>query len=306
VSQQFLRAATLIVDDGTTGIDMSNLHFKFSLKQWDLQTPNTCQIRVYNVSSQTANKVQKQFSKIVLQAGYQGNVGTIFAGTLVQARTGRESPVDTYMDLSGADGDPALNYAVVSVAMAAGSSFADRVNAIAQAMGEYGVTLGYVAPLPSGTLPRGKTMHGMARDHLRDLCFATDTTFFITNGVLNIIPRQGALPGPAIQLNSATGMIGFPEQTEEGIQIRCLLNPNIKVGGLVQINNGDIQKAQLSLGISGATQNAFLPSITEDGLYRVMVCEHSGDTRGQEWYTDMICVALGTPTPQPLVYRGYS
>jgi len=309
MSQQFLRAATLVVADGVSGRDLSNLHFKFSLKQRNLQTPNTCQIRVYNVSDDTANQVQKQFSKIILQAGYQGgDIGTIFSGSLVQVRRGRESPVDTYLDISGADGDLAMNFATVNTSLAAGSSFKDHLNVIAQAMGQHGVTLGYVGPLSSGTLPRGKTMSGMARDYLRDLCFANDSTFFIQNGVLNVVPHEGSLPGAAIELNSATGMIGFPEQTEEGIQIRCLLNPNIKIGGLVKINNADVQQAALNLSYTGARQNALLPKIStaDDGLYRVIVSEHSGDTRGQEWYSDLICIAQGTPTTRALVSRGYT
>jgi hypothetical protein len=306
MGQQFLRAASLVVADRATGLDLSSLHFKFSIKQWDLQTPNTCQIRVYNVSDQTANKIQKQFSQVILQCGYQdGDLGTIFAGTLVQARKGRESPVDTYVDISGADGDEALNFAVVNTALAAGSSFSDRINALIQAMGGSGVTLGYVGPLPSGVLPRGKTMFGMARDHLRDLAFASDMTWSIQNGVLQLVPLTGSLPGTAVVLNSATGMIGFPEQTEEGIQVRCLLNPQIKVGGQVQINNADIQQAQLNLGVSGANQNSFLPSITDDGVYKVVVCEHSGDTRGQEWYSDLICIAVGQGATPGLVSRGY-
>lgn len=307
MTQQFLRAASLVVADKLSGIDLSQLHIKFSIKQWDLQTPNTCQIRVYNVADNTAQRVQKEFSQVILQCGYQGgDLGTIFQGTLVQVRRGRESPVDTYLDLSGADGDEALNFAVVNTAIAAGSSFKDRITALTQAMAPYGVTLGNVPDLPSGGLPRGTTKLGMARDHLRDIAFATDTTFFIQNGVLHFIPREGSLPGTAIELNSATGLIGFPEQTEDGIQVRALLDPQIKIGGQVKINNADILQAQLNLSATGANQNAFLPSIADDGLYRVVVCEHSGDTRGNEWYSDLICVALGQGTTPGLVSRGYS
>ena len=30
----------------------------------------------------------------------------------------------------------------------------------------------------------------------------------------------------------------------------------------------------------------------QKGLYYVMVANHTGDTRGQNWYTDMTCLAV--------------
>lgn len=304
MTQQYLRKIQLVVADDAKGIDLSNLHIKFAIKQWDLQTPNVLQCRVYNVADTTAAQIQKEFSKIILSAGYEsGELGTIFDGTLVQVRKGRESPVDTYVDLSGADGDIALNFGTIQAALKAGSSYSDRVDVLAKAMG---VKKGYIAPLPNDTLPRGKTMFGMARDHLRDLAMATDTNYSIQNGVLQILPRNGALPDETIELNSATGMIGFPEQTEDGIQVKSLLNSRVKVGSKVKINNADIQSAELGLSLSSFQSNAFLPSIAADGLYRTLVVEHSGDTRGQEWYTDMTCLALGQASTPGLIARGYS
>jgi hypothetical protein len=307
VTAQYLRQVSLVVADGIDGLDLSQLHIKFQIRQFDLQTNNTCQIRVYNVSDNTAQLVQKEFSRVILQGGYEGSdIGTIFDGTLVQVRRGRESPVDTYLDISGSDGDLAGNFSIISTALAAGSSFSDRVSALTSALSSNGVTSGYVAPLPSGTLPRGKTMFGMARDHLRDLAFATDTKWSIQNGQLQIIPLEGYLPDEAVVLTSATGMIGLPEQTQDGIKVRCLLNPKIKIGAQVQIDNASIQQAQLSLSVSGANANAQLPSIADDGFYRVVVCEHSGDTRGNEWYSDLICIALGQGVTPGLVSRGYT
>ena len=304
MTRQYLRKVSLVVADDLKSIDLSQLHIKFQIRQWDLQTPNTAQVRVYNCADATANQVQKEFSTMVLQAGYEGgDLGTIFQGTLVQVRRGRESPVDTYLDLSGADGDPEMNFAVVSTALAAGSSFMDRVNALSQALG---VPQGYVPPLPDATLPRGRTLFGMAKDHMRDLAAATDTRWSVQNGQLVMVPLTASVPGDAVVLNSATGLIGFPEQTQDGIQVRSLLNTQITVGRTVQINNKDILQAQLSLSATGANQNAFLPSIALDGLYRVVVVEHSGDTRGQEYYTDMICINSTQGATPGLVQRGYS
>ena len=45
-----------------------------------------------------------------------------------------------------------------------------------------------------------------------------------------------------------------------------------------------------------------LAQVSTDGLYRVFVAEHSGDTRGSEWYTDLTCLAVNPQTQQVADY----
>ncbi len=304
MERQYLRKASLVVVDGRQGLDLSQLHLKFNIRQGDLQTPNSAVIRVYNLSDARAKQIQKEFTRVILQAGYEtANYGVVFDGSIVQVRRGRESATDTYLDIIAADGDEAINFAVVSTAIAAGSTFKDRVDALSKAMG---VTQGHIADLPAGSLPRGKTIYGMARDHLRDVAFSTDTKWSVQNGELQIIPLNGYLPGEAVVLSANTGLIGMPEQTQDGIRVRCLLNSRIKVGGRVQIDNKSIQQAHLDLSVQGSASNAFLPSISDDGFYRVVVNGMDGDTRGGSWYSDMICIAMNEAVPPSLVARGYS
>jgi hypothetical protein len=52
-------------------------------------------------------------------------------------------------------------------------------------------------------------------------------------------------------------------------------------------------------------QNAFLPRVTDDGFYRTIVAEHSGDTRGNDFYTDLTCIALDDGVTPGLVAKGY-
>jgi len=37
--------------------------------------------------------------------------------------------------------------------------------------------------------------------------------------------------------------------------------------------------------------------INSDGLYYVMRAEHTGDTRGTNWYTDLTCLAVDATAP---------
>ncbi|WP_258181637.1 hypothetical protein [Burkholderia cenocepacia] len=72
--EQFGRKVSLIIGfDSGESLDLSELRIVFRVQRGDLQTPNQARIRVYNVSETTARRAQKEFTRVVLQAGYEGN-----------------------------------------------------------------------------------------------------------------------------------------------------------------------------------------------------------------------------------------
>jgi len=307
MSRLYKRKVTLRVGDAAgEGLDLSALRIRFQVRQWDLLTPNTANIRVWNLSDETALQIDREFTRVVLEAGYEeGPFGTIFDGSIIQAKRGRENATDSYVDIVAGDGDQAYNYAIINTSLAAGSTAADRLDVLTKAFGEHGVRPGFAPEMPKNALPRGKVMFGMARDHLRSLGHSTETKPFVQNGELQLVPLGGVIPGPALVLTADTGMVGIPEQTHDGIHVRCLLNPEIKMGRAVQIDNASINRAPLSLSLQGQLQNAFLPRVADDGFYRVIVAEHHGDTRRDEFYSDLTCIAIGDPVTMELVNKGY-
>lgn len=298
MSQLFGRKASLVVAAGEKGLDLSQLQFRFSVRQGDVQTPNNSIIRVFNLSDQTAQTIQKEYTRVILQAGYEGesNFGVIFDGTIKQIRRGRENATDTYVDIYAADGDLGLNFAVVNATLAAGASQTDQVAAVQKAFAAQGNPAGYqkLSDSTGGVLPRGKVLFGMARDAMRNLSASGGWSWSIQDGKVQIVPLAGYLPGDAVVLTSKTGMIGIPEQTDQGIQIKSLLNPRLRIGGLVQIDNASINRALINIQFSAIN---LLASITDDGFYRLYVVEHSGDTRGGPWYSDMTCLAIDASAP---------
>ncbi|MCT9071194.1 phage protein [Cupriavidus gilardii] len=294
-TRQFGRKVSLIIgQDSGDAIDLSELRFRFDVRRGDLQTPNSARIRVYNVSKQTAQRIEREFTRVVLQAGYPGNYGIIFDGTVKQVRRGRESQTDTYLDITAADGDSAYNFAVVNTTLAAGSTAADHVAAACTAMNPYGVSQGYLPELPKNPLPRGKVMFGMAREFMRWTARTCQTVWSIQDGKVVMVPETSYMPGEIPVITSETGMVGLPEQTQNGITIKMLLNPSVKIGRLIQIDNASVQRYEYSLNVGQQAQNERIEEqakLQDDGYYYVMIAEHHGDTRGNEYYTDVICLA---------------
>jgi hypothetical protein len=314
---QFGRSAKLLVVrpealDGTPAsiIDLSSTHFRFRTVQQDVESPNNCSIRVYNLSNATVEAITKtEYSRVVLQAGYEGSgTGKIFEGTIKWFKVGRESATDKYLDILAADGDLAYNFAVVNQTLAAGSTPKQRVDAVISEMAKKGAVSGEVMDMTGGVLPRGKVLFGMARALLRQEVEAQGATWHIEGGRVHVTPLTGYRAGEAVVLSALTGLVGLPEQTNEGLLAKCLLNPRIVVGGLVKIDNKTInQMLQQNPNAAPVAFNSYtglqlLATVAADGLYRVFVAEHEGDTRGAQWHTHLTCLAVNPSTKQVKAY----
>lgn len=316
-AQQYLRKCSLIVyGTNLNGLDLSNLRIKFSVKRSDTMTPNIADIRVYNVTDETALSMLINLSpptgvgvsspgRVLLQAGYESNYGVIFQGNIKQIILGRESATDTFIDIIAGDGHRAYNYAVVNSTLAAGSTQTDQINAAVTSMTPKGVTLGHVAGVPVSKLPRGKVMYGNAKNYLRNVGQNTGQTWSIQNEKVTFVPITSYLPGTAVILTSKTGLIGTPQQTNEGINVKCLLNPKIQIGGRINIAEATIADFKINLSVPNSPAN-IPPPLTQDGTYYVLVAEHTGDTRGIDWYTSIIGINMNiTTNPINSVQVGY-
>ena len=313
---QYIRKCDLIVsDDSGNGLNLAGLTIRFAIKKTDGQTPNTAAIRVYNLNEDTKKRIQKEFTRVNLQAGYESNYGVIFDGNVKQFTIGSENVVDHFLDIQAADGDAAYNFAVVNATLAAGSKQRDQIEAAAKTMGQLGVSTGYVAPdddpdsEDEDELPRGKVMYGMARNYIRQSAETTRCSWSIQDGKIQVIKLASVLPNQAIQLNSKSGLIGTPEQTNDGIKFRCLINPMLAIGGKVQINEGDIQKAKLDdqppAKDGKKPEKPKKPAeLQHDGIYRLLSATISGDTRGNDWYIDGVCLSIDQTAPPNKKVKG--
>lgn len=313
-AQQYGRVCSLVVGNDAGGFDLSELRIKFAVKRSDTMTPNVADIRVYNVEEKTALQIlgdynpspsQPSRGRVILQAGYEGNFGVIFQGNIKQIILGRESATDTFIDIVAGDGDRAYNFAIINSTLAAGSTQSDQVAAAVTATTPHGVTAGHLGEFPSDRLPRGKVMYGNARNYLRDVALTAKKHWSIQDEKITFIGKKAYLPGERVVLTSKTGMIGTPNQTNEGVNVKCLLNPLIKIGGTVEINNKSIAQFKINLEVPNSPANIPAP-LTADGVYYVLVAEHNGDTRGIDWYTTLICLNVDVSSnPNNAVQVGY-
>lgn len=314
-TEQWIRKCGLIVSVGTKGLDLSNMRIKFQTFAPESETAPTAIIRIFNLSDTTAKLVQKEFQVVTLQAGYEhGNYGVIFQGTIKQFRRGKENATETFLDLMCSDGDFLSNFVVMNGTREAGSDEKTRAEDIfkaVQTQSDATFQAGQTMTDPRGiiplelksggtrVLPRGKVSFGLAREQMNILTRTNGMTWNIQNGKINIKPLTGYLPGEAVKLTAKTGLIGIPEATTNGVEVTTLINPRYQVGGRVQIDNASINTLIVREQAGFPRQNSFTApaTVTEDGFYRILVIENRGDTRGNEWYSSLTCLAVDPSAP---------
>lgn len=290
MTRQWIREFGLSIETSGGTVDVSKLRGRFSVRYLTVQSPNSAEIIVTNLAESTAQLIKKEGQKVTLTAGYEDGYAIIFSGNIIQKRVGRENPVDTYLAIVATDGDRAYNFATMSKTLAAGSTFKDQVDAVLEAMKPYGVTKGFISDLGSQKMPGPRVLFGMARDVMRDIATSTGAAWTIENGKLDVVKANETKPGDIVVLNSTTGMIGRPVQTFDGIIARMLLNTRIKPNTKIKIDESSIDAAAFSTTVQGALGNENLKTgIATDGIYKVVVVEHHGDSRGNPWYTEVVC-----------------
>lgn len=300
MTTNWMRKCSLIVaNDAGEGLELSGLKISFNISRPDISYPATAMFKIYNLSRNTNSRIrQNEFTQIKFVAGYQDNFGLIFSGQIQYSYSGRENPTDTYVVIQAADSDQAHNFSVMNTTLAAGYTQQDVHAALMKPIGVYDIVAGAVPEFATTKAPRGKPMFGMHRDEVSNLAAQCKATWRYENGRLQMVPENAYL-ADAIVLNAQTGLIGMPEQTiNGGINVKCLINPNIQLDTLIRLDNKSINQVGLSNQeiATGSTAGASLqqPAVLDmDGDYIVKNIAYYGDTRGNAWYQDMICIAKG-------------
>lgn len=194
--------------------------------------------------------------------------------------------------------------------LAAGYTVADLHRATMQDFNAFGVTQGITGDFPDTVFPRGRAIYSSTRNVMDNIAAQCKATWQLVDGQVQMVPEDKYIH-EAIVLNADTGLIGMPQQTMGGgVNVRCLINPNIRINGLIQLDQASVYRAALGNSeiaqspgriteteengnrvLTGTTSQA--ASIATDGVYIVKAIDYTGDTRGQAWYMDLMCFARG-------------
>ena len=254
-----------ISNDGET-LSIEQLRVAFEIDKTINEKPNPAKIQIWNLNRNHINKILSQeYKKAALFVGYN-ELRQIYSGDITKVRIQREG-LDFILTLECSDGHVAYTQSRAKTTLKAGATDKQIVEEIQKTMPK--VQAGAIDIPNKRQLPRGRVLNGDSREVLNRVARNNNADWSIQDGSLVFLPKDKVLSDDAVLISQETGMINAPEQTDDGLEITCLLNPALQIGGLIK-----------------------LESIIEyfNGEYKVVKLAHSGDGIGGDWHSKMTVV----------------
>lgn len=259
------------------GRDVSGLRVAFRVSKSLGPKLNTSEIAIWNLSRETAAAAAAKGAKVMLSAGYRGEVRLLFVGDMDQVTSEIQGP-DRITRLRAGDGLAAARLQRQFDALASGLNVGNVIEHLAgQARIAAGDAISKLKEegmgAAAGDFVNGIVTAGPVQDQLAKFAESLDVTATIRDEALLLL-REGQSDGEeAVVLAPNSGMIGSPvmgrEKTSTGaerdvLRVRSLLN-------------GDLQPGR-ALRLEGEMLS---------GWFVVHAVTHVGDTHAGDWYSDV-------------------
>lgn len=225
----------------TNGLNITNevLHIEFEVPFDDDHIPDRCTIQIFNLVHSTREKI-KEGQKLVLQAGYEGDVGVIFEG-VIKATWSDKAGTDraTHIRVVNSNGTTIKKTVKKSYKKAVKSS-----TIIRDLAGAIGLKL-KVLDLPKDKLhKKGYSCSGKGIDTIKSIADDCGASFYPINGQWYI---RDIKKGDNInfELSPDTGLLGVPEKfvkkyqkkQTKGYKVNALLQHKVKTAAILKLHS---------------------------------------------------------------------
>lgn len=268
MSKLFGRSLKLTI--GT--LEVSALDCVFKVKKSLKPEPNTCDLKVFNLSEKSRKLLETgKPLEVRLEAGYGKELSQLYLGQVRAAHSMVDGP-DIVTEMSTGDGEKEIASARISVPVGPGAPVATALLAIVRALGlkegNAATAAGQLSAKGLAFFGPGTVIHGNAAQALTDFCRSADLEWSVQDGKIQILDRGKALEGKAVELTSSTGLVGSPAYDGAGklVKARALLIPELRPGRKVTFDSTAVK-----------------------GGFRIVEVEYTGDTAGSDWFADLTC-----------------
>lgn len=272
----WIRAATLVI--GSKKYDLDGLDFSFEIPFEDSDEPPVATVKVTNLSANTRNSIRKN-DPVILNAGYEGDVGCILVGKVVGLKH-KQDNVDWTTTLT------VQPCAEEILGQLINKTYTENMKALAMVqdlLNIFGVEVAKCELSNDIAYSRGRVCRGNLKQVLTDIVVSECKSRFIVratgqiyitkaddgiNNGLTITPANGLLRSDEEQVpipiqTKANSQKTGEDRDENTISRSCLLNYNVATAEVVKIQSSDL-----------------------NGKFIVVKGKHSGSRTG-DWRTDM-------------------
>jgi hypothetical protein len=285
---QINRAYELIVGNAVSGeglqINDLQVTFDISKSSSNKDKTNSASIEIYNLSNDSLKLLDVDYPAAVFSAGYRDiGIKRLFAGQVTNVTT-RKSGTDRITQILMGGAYTELNHQVMSSLTAPGRTVKDVVEDIRKALP------GVSRSVFNGTnlnnpIIYGYPLQGTPKDMLNELSEKYNLDWQIDDDVLYVHNNDRGNSEKfedAYVISKYTGLIENAYRVSgdirrskkdkakiQAIQMKILLNPDIVPGDII-----------------------LLEDVLFNGYYKITDMRHTGDWRGQAWYSELRATAI--------------
>lgn len=258
---RFIRDFELVISppDGRPVVVKPSQRITFSCDKSIVGGLNRLNMQIYNLRE--ANRLaivkdaeQRKRIPIVLRVGYQGNIETIFQGTIHKSSVDRDG-ADIISSVEALDGGEDYLSGFTS------KTVTNKQQALAAVLESLpNVSVGKVTDLKEITRP--KVIVGNPLRSLPSL-LRENETFYIDNEQLFIVKDDEVVQSYTPLVSPRTGLLNTPQRESQKVTFETLMNPALKLGARCDL------------------QSSTAPYL--NGVLKIESMSYSGDSDGSDW-----------------------
>lgn len=244
---------------------------RFSGSQMDCLT-----LSIFNLDPVIRGELAVQtYNRVIVEFGYKDEGGiltTIFDGTIRRPQHKRTDVVTDETVIYAYDSGNFKTYGFYSKTYYDGANFYDIAQDVAK-NGNVRISSALSEKLKNYKVKGSKSFYGSQDEILNDLAKESGLSYKTENNVARIFDKNEDLEDVIwftreVENNSivsASGLIGIPTLESDGLNIECLINPQIKIYSRIGVSNSIISVKQ-----NGQTPNVEAGGqFNASGIYRI-------------------------------------
>lgn len=240
--------------------DEAQLTCNFTVTRGILSDSNKCTIQIYNLAPDTREQIFQDAFQIdpstwkfvKLEAGYDGNLSTIFMGRILQAyshRQGGQTDIVTEIQAQALD----MFDCQTSYTFETGTTYKDAVKTIT-ATSMPNVKIGNIGNL-KGEFKTPTTFDGSAIENINKI---TGGNTFVDNDQLNVLMSNEVIDVPVPVITEENGLLDTPDRRDANLEVKMLFEPSLITGQLLEIKSGVSPNFNGQFKVMGFTHNCLI------------------------------------------------
>lgn len=268
--------------DKNNAYELTTHQISFTINKDSGKDPNKAEIKIYNLDDNLVNYASNNVNNtlaVVFEAGYVGELKTIFKGTVAKV-IDKWNGNTRETTLKCTDGGVNIKEAVTSRSYPAGTPVKNVVKDLAA---DLGTTIGAIEiDTDQTTFNSPISFMGSTSNQLAHLADSINHNYSIQDGAVYITPRSKKLPQQSAYLSDGTGLKSGPEPLTQGEKKnKKNKNPTDGFSLVCQLDGAILPESTIYVKARGY-----------DGAFKVTKVTHTGNFEGNDWTTRVTAIKI--------------